>query len=64
MKVSQGIVFTHEVEGRVYSLIFPVPAPLGECYDVAASVCAEFLKKLQEQEAELLKKATIVEPEE
>lgn len=50
MKVTQSITFHHEVDGRHYSLVFPVPAPLGECYDVAAAVCAEFLKKLREQQ--------------
>lgn len=63
MKISQAVHFTHEVDGRIYSLVFPIPAPLGECYDVAASVCSEFLSKLKQQEEELLKKATITEPE-
>lgn len=50
MKVVQSLSFQHEVEGRVYSLVFPMPAPLGECYAVAATVCNEFLKKIKEEE--------------
>ncbi len=50
MKVSQTMSFVHQVEDRVYHLSFPFPAPLGECIDVASSVCNEFAKKVAEQQ--------------
>lgn len=50
MKIGQSITFTHEVEGRIYTLVFPVPAPLGECYDVAVAVCNKWAKEIQMQE--------------
>ncbi len=53
MKIVQSVSFQHEVEGRMYCLTFPMPAPLGECYDVAAAVCSEFLKKMKEEELKL-----------
>lgn len=49
MKIQQTLSFQHEVEGRMYCLTFPVPAPLGECYDVAVACCNQFLSKLKEQ---------------
>lgn len=53
MKVIQTVSFTHEVEGRLYHLSFPVPAPLVECYNVCATVLGELEKKMKEaQEAE------------
>ena len=51
MKVTQSITFHHEIEGRHYNLVFPVPAPLAECYNVVASVAAEFMKKIEEENA-------------
>lgn len=64
MKVVQSLSFQHEVDGRMYSLVFPVPAPVGECYDVALAVCNEFLKKLKEQQEEITKEAPEAAPEE
>lgn len=63
MKVVQSLSFQHEVDGRMYCLTFPMPAPLGECYDVAVSVCNEFLKKMKEQEEKLNKSAEAPEEE-
>lgn len=48
MKIQQTVQFVHEIDGRHYTLNFPIGAPLGECYDVAMVACDEFIKQIKQ----------------
>lgn len=64
MKLMATKTFIHTVDDRVYSLTFPHEAPLGECHDVAASVCQFYVQQIDEQLKKLAKKADDKAPSE